>query len=109
MAELRYSIRTFSVCLKFRSDLFLVRTDRAKYLLEAKTAMRHPDGAFVTRAADLLFMTASNSLLSRATGAAKSTVRSWRRARRMPPLHVLRQLGYELQRRGAECFSFNAS
>ena len=67
--------------------------------------MRHPDGAFVTRAADLLFTAAPNSLLSRATGAAKSTVRSWRRAHRRPPLHVLRLLSTELQRRGAECFS----
>lgn len=67
--------------------------------------MRHPDGALVTRATDLLFIAAPNALLGRATGAAKSTVRSWRRARRRPPLDVLKLLSIELQRRGAECFS----
>ncbi len=68
--------------------------------------MRHQDDArVIARATQLLFTAAPSALLAAMARVPKSTARSWRKARRRPPLPILRLLSSELQRHGAACFS----
>jgi hypothetical protein len=57
------------------------------------------------RAASLLWPDTPNARLSGLTGRPKSTVRSWRSARRREPAQVLSLIRAELQSRGSEIFS----
>jgi hypothetical protein len=81
-------------------------TDCITWCAGPETAMRYQDDALaVKRATALLFKAAPNALLGRLARVPKSTAISWRRARRRPPVPILRLLSNALQQHGAECFS----